>query len=86
MTIPEHGTRQEAADGGEPPTPTDARAQIAALEERLAAAETADRVFARDSLASYLDREGVAYERWNDFDDVRAALGIAGGTAREDAS
>ena len=44
MTIPEHGTRQEAADDGEPPTPTDARAQIVALEERLAAAETADRV------------------------------------------
>lgn len=42
-------------------------------------AETADRVFARDSLASYLDREGVAYDRWDDFHDVIAALDLRAG-------
>jgi 2-hydroxy-3-keto-5-methylthiopentenyl-1-phosphate phosphatase len=39
-------------------------------------AETADRIFARDSLAQYLDGEGVGYERWNDFHDIIGALGL----------
>jgi 2-hydroxy-3-keto-5-methylthiopentenyl-1-phosphate phosphatase len=38
------------------------------------AALAADRVFARDGLASYLDDQGVAYERFEDFNDVGAAL------------
>jgi 2-hydroxy-3-keto-5-methylthiopentenyl-1-phosphate phosphatase len=38
------------------------------------AALVADRVFARDGLAAYLDREGVPYGRWEDFRDVAAAL------------
>ena len=38
------------------------------------AALVADRVFARDRLAAYLDREGVPYGRWEDFRDVAAAL------------
>jgi 2-hydroxy-3-keto-5-methylthiopentenyl-1-phosphate phosphatase len=33
-------------------------------------AETADRVLARDSLASYLDERGLPYEPWDDFHDV----------------
>ncbi len=37
----------------------------------------ADRVFARDGLATYLDAQGVPYERFDDFYDVAAAL--AGG-------
>lgn len=37
-------------------------------------AEAADRIFARDSLARYLDDEGVGYERWDDFHDIAAAL------------
>jgi 2-hydroxy-3-keto-5-methylthiopentenyl-1-phosphate phosphatase len=35
----------------------------------------ADRVFARDGLARYLDREGVAYEPFEDFAQLGAALG-----------
>lgn len=40
-------------------------------------AEAADRIFARDSLAGWLDAQGVAHETWGDFDDVRGALGAA---------
>jgi 2-hydroxy-3-keto-5-methylthiopentenyl-1-phosphate phosphatase len=39
------------------------------------AALAADRVFARDGLAQYLDERGVAYEAFEDFNDVLAALG-----------
>lgn len=39
------------------------------------AALAADRVFARDGLARYLDEYGVAYEPFEDFHDLRAALG-----------
>jgi 2-hydroxy-3-keto-5-methylthiopentenyl-1-phosphate phosphatase len=39
-------------------------------------AEAADRIFARDSLARYLDGEGAAYEQWDDFFDVIDALGL----------
>ena len=38
------------------------------------AALAADRVFARASLAGHLEREGVAFERFEDFVSVRAAL------------
>jgi 2-hydroxy-3-keto-5-methylthiopentenyl-1-phosphate phosphatase len=38
------------------------------------AALAADRVFARDSLATHLDRLGVPYERFGDLGDVVAAL------------
>jgi 2-hydroxy-3-keto-5-methylthiopentenyl-1-phosphate phosphatase len=38
------------------------------------AALAADRVFARDSLAVYLDELGVAYERFEDFREVRDKL------------
>ena len=41
------------------------------------AALTADRVFARDGLAAWLDRKGVAYERFDDLYDVATALGFA---------
>jgi 2-hydroxy-3-keto-5-methylthiopentenyl-1-phosphate phosphatase len=41
------------------------------------AALAATRVFARDGLADYLEREGVAFERWDDFFDVARALGGA---------
>jgi 2-hydroxy-3-keto-5-methylthiopentenyl-1-phosphate phosphatase len=34
----------------------------------------ADRVFARDGLARYLDEHGVAYQRFEDFHDLGAAL------------
>jgi 2-hydroxy-3-keto-5-methylthiopentenyl-1-phosphate phosphatase len=34
----------------------------------------ADRVFARDGLASYLDSVGAPYEQFDDFRDVTAAL------------
>jgi 2-hydroxy-3-keto-5-methylthiopentenyl-1-phosphate phosphatase len=30
--------------------------------------------FARDGLAAWLDEQGVRYERFDDLDDVRAAL------------
>lgn len=39
-------------------------------------AESADRVFARDSLARYLDARDLPYEAWDDFDDVARALGL----------
>jgi 2-hydroxy-3-keto-5-methylthiopentenyl-1-phosphate phosphatase len=38
------------------------------------AAQAADRIFARDSLAGYLDDRGVAYERFDDLHDVAQAL------------
>jgi 2-hydroxy-3-keto-5-methylthiopentenyl-1-phosphate phosphatase len=38
------------------------------------AAQAADRIFARDGLATYLDEHGVAYERFDDFFDVARAL------------
>ena len=38
------------------------------------AALAADRVFARDGLAGYLDEQGVAYEPFDDLNDVVAAL------------
>jgi 2-hydroxy-3-keto-5-methylthiopentenyl-1-phosphate phosphatase len=34
----------------------------------------AERVFARDGLASYLDEQGVAYERFEDLRDVGLAV------------
>ena len=34
----------------------------------------AERVFARDSLADFLDRQGAAHERFGDLEDVTAAL------------
>lgn len=40
-------------------------------------ARAAGRVFARDGLAAYLAREGVAFERYEDFYEVEAALGAA---------
>jgi 2-hydroxy-3-keto-5-methylthiopentenyl-1-phosphate phosphatase len=39
------------------------------------AALAVDRVFARDGLARYLDSVGTAYEPFEDFHDVTAALG-----------
>jgi 2-hydroxy-3-keto-5-methylthiopentenyl-1-phosphate phosphatase len=42
-------------------------------------AETADRIFARDSLAGYLDGQDVGYERWDDFHDIIEALGLGRG-------
>jgi 2-hydroxy-3-keto-5-methylthiopentenyl-1-phosphate phosphatase len=38
------------------------------------AALAADRVFARDGLAHYLDDRGVAYEPFADFHDLLEAL------------
>jgi 2,3-diketo-5-methylthio-1-phosphopentane phosphatase len=38
------------------------------------AARAADRIFARDGLARYLEREGVEYEPFTDFDALAAAL------------
>jgi 2-hydroxy-3-keto-5-methylthiopentenyl-1-phosphate phosphatase len=38
------------------------------------AAQAADRIFARDGLATYLDDHGVAYEPFDDFFDVARAL------------
>ncbi len=38
------------------------------------AAQAADRVFATDGLARYLDERGVAYEPFSDLHDVAAAL------------
>ena len=40
------------------------------------AAMAADRVFARRGLARYLDGAGAAYEPFEDFTDVRAAMGL----------
>ncbi len=39
-------------------------------------AETADRVFARDSLAGYLDERELPYEPWQDFHDVARRLDL----------
>jgi 2-hydroxy-3-keto-5-methylthiopentenyl-1-phosphate phosphatase len=39
-------------------------------------AETADRVLARDSLASYLRERDLAYDHWEDFNDVAQLLGL----------
>jgi 2-hydroxy-3-keto-5-methylthiopentenyl-1-phosphate phosphatase len=44
-------------------------------------AESADRVLARDSLASYLDERGHPFEPWDDFDDVARMLGLETGEA-----
>lgn len=33
-------------------------------------ADVADRIFARDSLADWLDTQGVAWEAWNTFHDI----------------
>jgi len=38
------------------------------------AAQAADRVFARDGLARYLDEHGVAYEAYDDLHDVADSL------------
>jgi len=38
------------------------------------AAQAADRIFARDSLATHLDHLNVAYERFYDLHDIAAAL------------
>jgi len=43
-------------------------------------AQAASRIFARDGLASYLDGEGVACERFEDFDDVARRLDGAAAT------
>ncbi len=40
-------------------------------------AEAADRIFARDSLARYLDERSVTHDGWDDFHDVARALGIS---------
>ena len=40
------------------------------------AAEAADRVFARRGLARYLRQAGVPFEPFEDFNDVRAAMGL----------
>jgi 2-hydroxy-3-keto-5-methylthiopentenyl-1-phosphate phosphatase len=42
------------------------------------AALAAERVFARDGLARYLDEQGVAYERFDDFVQLADALGGPG--------
>jgi 2-hydroxy-3-keto-5-methylthiopentenyl-1-phosphate phosphatase len=38
------------------------------------AAQAADRIFARDGLAKYLDEQGIAYERFDDLHDVTRSL------------
>jgi 2-hydroxy-3-keto-5-methylthiopentenyl-1-phosphate phosphatase len=38
------------------------------------AALASDRIFATRGLARYLDEQGVAYERFDDFFDVASAL------------
>ncbi len=38
------------------------------------AAQAADRIFARDSLAHYLDEQGVSYEPFGDLHDVARSL------------
>ena len=40
-------------------------------------AEAAARVFARNGLADYLGSQGVAFERFDDFDDVERLLEVA---------
>ena len=39
-------------------------------------ADAADRIFARDSLAAWLDEQGLVWESWNDFHDITRALGL----------
>jgi 2-hydroxy-3-keto-5-methylthiopentenyl-1-phosphate phosphatase len=39
-------------------------------------AESADRVFARDYLARYLDDRGLSYDAWEDFNDIAQLLGL----------
>ena len=39
------------------------------------AAQAADRVFARDGLAHYLDEQSVAYELFDDLHDAARAIG-----------
>jgi 2-hydroxy-3-keto-5-methylthiopentenyl-1-phosphate phosphatase len=41
-------------------------------------AEAADLVFARAPLCDWLDQRGIAYHRWDDFDDVAAVLRAEG--------
>jgi 2-hydroxy-3-keto-5-methylthiopentenyl-1-phosphate phosphatase len=41
------------------------------------AALAADRVFARRELASYLERDGVAFEPFDDFVQIRSALALS---------
>lgn len=43
-------------------------------------ADVADRIFARDSLATWLDAQGVAWEAWDDFHDIVAALELSDST------
>lgn len=43
-------------------------------------AETADIVFARDSLARYLDEAGHEYRRWVDFHDIVRSLDLGAGS------
>jgi 2-hydroxy-3-keto-5-methylthiopentenyl-1-phosphate phosphatase len=43
------------------------------LSDRCAAL-AADRVFARDGLAHWLDEQGAAYERWTDFDELSRTI------------
>ena len=59
------------------------RSSVAGLEEFVfvgdgfsdrCVAHAAARVFARDGLAAYLADEGVDYERFEDFDEIEAAL------------
>ena len=38
------------------------------------AALAADRVFARDWLAAWLDEQGVPYEPWDDFDELARTI------------
>jgi 2-hydroxy-3-keto-5-methylthiopentenyl-1-phosphate phosphatase len=40
------------------------------------AALDAERVFARRTLARYLDGEGMAYTPFDDFVEIRSALGL----------
>lgn len=40
-------------------------------------ADVADRIFARDSLAHWLDEQQIAWEAWSDFHDIARALGWA---------
>ena len=46
------------------------------------AALAADRIFARDGLARYLDSVGARYEPFTDFRDLATAISAAGGSPR----
>lgn len=39
-------------------------------------ADVADRIFARDSLATWLDSQSIAWEPWDDFHDIARDLGL----------